>query len=78
MAIRVTTVDYVVLCVSFLGMKQERFDHFIKLLSVSNVVEVRRAAASLAERARKRYDTKLQTLEGQTLHKLDWGRDGSR
>ena len=67
---RVTTVDYVVLRVSFLGMKQERFDHLIKLLSVSNVVEVRRAAASLAERARKRYDAK-QTLEGQTLHQLD-------
>ena len=51
---KITTVDYQVLRVSFLGMKQERFDLLIRLLAMSKVVEVRRAAASLAERARKR------------------------
>jgi len=55
---RVTTVDYMVLRVSFLGMKQDKFDQLLRLLTISSVVEVRRAAASLAERARKRYEAK--------------------
>ena len=53
-----TTVDYQVLRVSFLGMKQDKFDLLLKLCETSAVGEVRRAAASLAERARKRYEAK--------------------
>lgn len=54
----ITTVDYYVLRVSFLGMKPEHFNRLIELLKVSSVSEVRQAAASLAERARKRYEAK--------------------
>ena len=55
---RVTTVDYVVLRVSFLGMKQERFDLLLQLLEKSKVLDVRRASASLAHRAKQRYTAK--------------------
>ena len=55
---KVTTVDYMVLRVSFLGMKQDMFDRLMRLLSISSVSEVRRSANSLAERARKRYEAK--------------------
>ena len=54
----VTTVDYYVVRVSFLGMDQNRFDNLLKLLPLSAVAEVRKHTASLAERARSRYGAK--------------------
>lgn len=54
----VTTVDYYVVRVSFLGMEKSRFDHLLKLLTISGVAEVRKQANALAERAKSRYDSK--------------------
>uniref|UniRef100_A0A7S2IKX2 Uncharacterized protein n=1 Tax=Haptolina brevifila TaxID=156173 RepID=A0A7S2IKX2_9EUKA len=41
-----------------MGMSQARFDLLLKLLSASSVSAIRVSAASLAERAKKRYDAK--------------------
>jgi len=51
----VTGVDYYVIRISFLGMTAEKFAQLIALFSASLMPEIRIAAASLAERARKRY-----------------------
>ena len=54
----VTTVDYHVVRVSFLGMQPEQFEQLLSILPLSEVAEVRQQARTLAARARLRYDAK--------------------
>lgn len=66
----VTSVDYFVIRVSFLGMTQAKFDLLIKWMSTSGVLGVRRHATTLAHRASQRY-TATTSIQGQEVHQYD-------
>ena len=73
----VTSVDYSVIRVSFLGLSADRFAALLRLLPISSVPEVRAAAASLAGRARTRYDAK-GSKEKRYINLLGGGHDDPR